>query len=300
MYESYFQLREKPFSLVPDPAFLYLSKKHRLAATLLEYGLVNQTGFVVISGGIGTGKTTLIHQYLGKISFLGKISRRNINIGLISNAHPSFGELMQWVLMAFNLDYAGKGKTALFQAFMEFVSAEYAKQKRTILIIDEAQNLSTETLEELRMLLNLNVGKDQLLQIVLVGQEQLLEKLRRPDLEQFAQRVSVSYRLEPLDREETRQYIRHRLEVAGSEKPDLFTDEACDAVYEYSRGIPRLINTLCDTALVYGFADEKQQIDAALVRDVAKDREAGGLPTPSSEPIHEGGLHVPETEREPG
>lgn len=275
MYETYYQLREKPFALMPDPAFLYLSKKHRIAVTLLEYGLLNQAGFVVISGDIGTGKTTLIHQLLGRMN------RKNINIGLISNSHPSFGELMQWVLMAFGLDYAGKGKTALFQTFMEFIASEYGKRKRTILMIDEAQNLSPETLEELRMLLNVNAGKDQFLQIVLVGQEQLLEKLRRPDLEQFAQRISVSYRLEALDREETRAYIRHRLELAGSAKPELFSDEACEAVFAYSRGIPRLINILCDTALVYGFADDKKQIDAALVRDVAKDREAGGLPTPA-------------------
>lgn len=273
MYESFYHLRERPFALMPDPAFLYLSRKHRLAMTLLEYGLLNQTGFVVISGGIGTGKTTLIHQLLGNLS------RKNLRVGLISNAHPSFGELLQWVLMAFELDYSGKGKTALFQTFMEFVTEQYRKGKRTVLVIDEAQNLSPETLEELRMLINVNVGKDQLLQIVLVGQEQLLEKLRRPDLEQFAQRISVSYRLEPLDRDETRRYIRHRLQAAGSVEPELFSDAACDAVYEQSRGIPRLINVLCDTALVYGFADDRRQIDADLVKDVARDREQGGLPS---------------------
>jgi general secretion pathway protein A len=207
------------------------------------------------------------------------VNRKNMNVGLISNAHPTFGELMQWVLMAFNLDYSGKGKTELFESFMHFVKTDYYKhnQKRTVLIIDEAQNLSPETLEELRMLINVNVGKNQLLQIVLVGQEQLLEKLNRPEMEQLSQRVSVSYRLEPLDQEETQAYIRHRLQVAGSPNPKLFSDEACDIVFEYSRGIPRLINMLCDTALVYGFADELQQIDATLVRDVAKDREAGGL-----------------------
>ena len=275
MYEKYYHLREKPFALMPDPNYLYLSRKHRIAKTLLVYGILNQAGFVVISGGIGTGKTTLIHQLLNLMN------RQNMNVGLISNAHPSFGELMQWVLMAFGLEYAGKGKTALFQTFMEFVTAEYHKHKRTVLIIDEAQNLSPETLEELRMLINVNVGKDQLLQIVLVGQEQLLEKLGSPELEQFAQRISVSYRLETLDRDETRAYIRHRLKVAGSQNPELFSDEACDTVFEYSRGTPRLINVICDTALVYGFADDQQQISASLVQDVAKDREAGGLPVVS-------------------
>lgn len=274
MYESYYHLNDKPFALMPDPAFLFLSRKHRIAKTLLTYGMLNQAGFVVISGGIGTGKTTLIHQLLGLMN------RKNLNIGLISNAHPSFGELMQWVLMAFGLDYASKGKTALFQTFMDFVTSEYQKGKRTVLIIDEAQNLAPETLEELRMLINVNVGKDQLLQIVLVGQEQLLEKLARPELEQFAQRISVSYRLEALDREETRLYIRHRLAMAGCQNAELFTDAACDAVYDHSRGIPRLINVLCDTALVYGFADEQSTINAPLIHDVAKDRELGGLSAP--------------------
>ncbi|QSA97586.1 ExeA family protein [Methylococcus sp. EFPC2] len=273
MYESYYQLKEKPFALMPDPAYLYLSRKHRIAKTLLVYGILNQAGFVVVSGGIGTGKTTLIHQLLGLMN------RKNMNVGLISNAHPSFGELMQWVLMAFNLDYSGKGKTALFQTFMDFVHAEYQKHKRTVLIIDEAQNLSLETLEELRMLINVNVGKDQLLQIVLVGQEQLLDKLNRPELEQFAQRISVSYKLDPLDRQETHNYIHHRLKVAGSQEGDLFTDDGCDAVFQYSRGIPRLINVICDNALVYGFADDQKHIDANLVHEVVKDRELGGLTT---------------------
>lgn len=278
MYENYYHLREKPFALMPDPAYLYLSRKHRIAKTLLIYGILNQAGFVVISGGIGTGKTTLIHQLLGLMN------RKNMHVGLISNAHPTFGELMQWVLMAFGLDYAGKGKTALFQTFMDFVTTEYHKHKRTVLIIDEAQNLATETLEELRMLINMNVGKDQLLQIVLVGQDQLLDKLNRPDMEQFSQRISVSYRLEPLDREETRSYIRHRLKVAGCQDAQLFTDAACDAVYEHSRGVPRLINVICDTALVYGFADDRPHIDASLIHDVVKDREMGGLSTGAKQP----------------
>lgn len=279
MYESYYQLKDKPFALMPDPAFLYLSRKHRIAITMLEYGLLNQAGFVVISGGIGTGKTTLIHQLLGRLS------RKNVIVGLISNAHSGFGELMQWVLMAYGLPYGNKGKTALYQTFVEYISTEYRRNRRTVLIIDEAQNLSLDTLEELRMLINVNSGKDQYLQIVLVGQPQLLEKLRQPELEQFAQRISVSYRLEPLDLEETRTYIRHRLQVAGSRNPELFSDEACDAVFEFSRGIPRLVNVLCDTALVYGFADDKNQIDAALIRDVAKDRADGGLSTFAPTPV---------------
>jgi general secretion pathway protein A len=271
MYERFYKLKEKPFALMPDPGFLFLGKKHRVGVSMLEYGLLNQAGFVVISGGIGTGKTTLIHQLINGMN------RRTVNVGLISNAHPSFGELMEWVLMAFDLKYVGKGKTELFETFGHFMSTQFSKGRRTVLIIDEAQNLSVDTLEELRMLLNVNAGKTQMLQVLLVGQEQLLAKLQLPELEQFAQRVSVCYRLPALDLDETRDYIRHRLSLAGCQDGNLFTDEACAEIYRHSAGIPRLINVLCDTALVYGFADESPQIGADLVRDVAKDRAASGL-----------------------
>lgn len=277
MYLAFYGLREKPFSLLPDPEYLYLGRKHRAALTLLEYGLISQSGFVVISGGIGTGKTTLICRQLADIS------RNRLTVGLIANTHPSFGELLEWVLMAFGLEYSGKGKTALFQTFRDFVLAEYAQRRRTVLIIDEAQNLSVDTLEEIRMLSNVNANKDHILQIILVGQEQLLEKLARPELEQFVQRIAVSYRLGPLEPEETNAYIRHRLRIAGCKNPKLFTDAACASVHGYTKGIPRLINLACDNALVYGFAEDRRLIDADLIRDVVKDREASGLPLASTE-----------------
>ena len=237
MYEHFYGLREKPFSLLPDPEFLYPSHKHRMAMTLLEYGLSNQTSFSVITGGIGTGKTTLIRHLLNQIG-------RDITVGLITNTHRSFGDLLQWVLMAFNLEYAGKDKIALYQIFIDFLIREYARNRRTILIVDEAQNMSPETLEELRMLSNINTGKDQVLQVFLVGQPGLRDTLRRPDLEQFAQRIAVDYHLEGLNAAETREYIRHRIIIAGGD-PDLFEDAACEAIYRHSGGVPRLINLLC-------------------------------------------------------
>ena len=269
MYEHFYGLREKPFSLLPDPEFLYPSHKHRMAMTLLEYGLSNQTSFSVITGGIGTGKTTLIRHLLNQIG-------RDVTVGLITNTHRSFGDLLQWVLMAFNLEYAGKDKIALYQIFIDFLIREYARNRRTILIVDEAQNMSPETLEELRMLSNINTGKDQVLQVFLVGQPGLRDTLRRPDLEQFAQRIAVDYHLEGLNAAETREYIRHRIIIAGGD-PDLFEDAACEAIYRHSGGVPRLINLLCDLTLVYGYAEGAARITATLANDVAQEKRKGGI-----------------------
>ncbi|RMG28434.1 MAG: hypothetical protein D6721_08405 [Gammaproteobacteria bacterium] len=269
MYESYYGFREKPFSLLPDPGFLYFTKKHRLALAMLEYGLANQAGFTVISGEIGTGKTTLIRHLLDRLD-------QELAIGLITNTHQGIGELMQWVLLAFGLDYKDKSPVEMYQALTDYVIEQYAQGRRTVLIVDEAQNLAVETLEELRMLSNINADKDQVLQIILVGQPELREKLRRPELVQFAQRITVDYHLTALDEHETRELIRHRLQVAGG-APDLFTDAACSAVHRYSGGVPRLINLLCDLALVYGFADQCERIDADLVTEVAREKQAGGL-----------------------
>lgn len=269
MYEAHYGFREKPFSLLPDPSFLYLSRKHRMALAMLEYGLANQAGFTVVSGGIGTGKTTLIRHLLNNLE-------QDITVGLISNTHRSFGELLQWILLAFNLDYRDKGKVELYQAFVDFMIQEYARNRRTVLIVDEAQNMAPETLEELRMLSNVNADKDQVLQVVLVGQEELRDTLRRPDLVQFAQRITVDYHLTPLTAEETRDLIRHRLEAAGGD-PELFTEEAAAIAHRFSGGVPRLVNLLCDTALVYGYAEQLERIDADLMQEVVREKQAGGL-----------------------
>lgn len=270
MYEAFYGFREKPFSIIPDPGFLYFSPKHRMAFDLLEYGLMNQAGFNVITGEIGTGKTTLIRHLLGQMG-------PDVTVGLISNTHQSFGELLQWILFAFNLEYRGKEKVEMFHTFLDFLVQQYGQNKRAVLIVDEAQNMAAETLEELRMLSNVNADKDQVLQVILVGQAGLRDTLRRPDLEQFAQRIAVDYHLEALNQDETRTYIRHRINVAGVDDPELFEDAACEAVYQHSQGVPRLINLLCDTALVYGFAEQKTRVDAQIINDVAADKKKGGI-----------------------
>ena len=271
MYEAYYGFKEKPFSLLPDPGFIFPSKKHRMGRSMLEYGLMNQAGFTVITGEIGSGKTTLIRQLLVQIAL-----DQNITVGLVSNTHRSFGELMQWVLLAFKLDYRNKDKVEMYQVFAEFMRREYDVGHRTVLIIDEAQNLSIEAMEELRMLSNINADKDQFLQLVLIGQPGLKDMLRRPELEQFAQRIAIDFHLQTLELQETCEYIRHRLVVAGGD-PNLFEAAACVAVHFYTRGTPRLINVLCDTALVCAFAEQKDRVDADLIHDVVRDKHVGGI-----------------------
>ena len=266
MYESFYGLRKNPFSLLPDPNFLYMGKKHSSAYSMLEYGLVNQAGFTVITGEIGCGKTTLIRHHLDQMG-------QDMTVGLVSNTLMTSDELLQWVLLAFDLDYRGKSKVECFDLFSDFLIDEYAKNRRTVLIVDEAQNLDARTLEELRMLSNINSDSNQVLQLVLVGQPELKHTLHRPDMHQFAQRVAVDYHLEALGREETREYIHHRLSVAGGNR-ELFKSEACYLIYRSTQGIPRLINILCDTALVYGYAENKKVIDAKLLMAVLKDQSA--------------------------
>lgn len=269
MYETHFGLREKPFSLIPDPEFLYLGRGHGIAFSLLQYGVSEQTGFVVITGEVGSGKTTLIRRLLMSAS-------DDLTVGLISNTHASLGDLMTWILKAFDLPAARGNKSERYHRFVDFLIKQYADGKRTILIIDEAQNLKPAMLEEVRMLSNVNADKHFVLQSILVGQPELKETLKRPDLRQFAQRVSVFHDLAPLDRNDTARYIRHRLSVAGG-AGDLFDDDACTVVHHYTFGVPRLINVLCDLALVHAFADERPNVDADIVIDAVDARQASGL-----------------------
>jgi len=267
MYEDFFNLREKPFSLNPDPAFLYLSPRHRTALNVLEYGLARQAGIVVLTGEVGSGKTTLIRHFLGQIG-------DDATVGVITNTHPALGDLLKWIAVAFKLDFKGKESFELYQEFVEFVEAEFSAGRRTILIVDEAQHLDMETLEELRMLSNVNVGKDIMLQTVLSGQPELLDTLKHPELRQFAQRVLVDYHLGALNFAETRAYIEHRIRVAGGD-PNIFTLEAIGGIYYMSGGVPRLINSISDIAMVYAFADDSRQVELQTVLAIIEDRQSG-------------------------
>ncbi len=269
MYNDFYHFTENPFSLLPDPAFLFLGKKHLNALTMLQYGLMKNSGYTVITGEIGSGKTTLARCLLDD-------AEDNTTIGLINNTYQSFGELLCWILMAFGLSYRGKQKIELAEDLLRFIAAEYTSHRRTVLVIDEAQNLSAQALEELRMLTNFNADKYQALQLVLIGQPELRQTLQQSNLKQFSQRISVAYHLQALDKEETMAYIQHRLQAAGGHK-ELFNGEACSMIWENSHGIPRIVNILCDTALAYGFAEKKPYIDAQVILDVVKERDQGGV-----------------------
>jgi general secretion pathway protein A len=269
MYETHFGFREKPFTLLPDPAFLFLGKQHSAALSLLEYSLENEAGFAVLTGAIGSGKTTLIRHVLDHAA-------RDLVVGLVSNTHPNFGELLRWALFAFGVEPKGPDKAALFQTFVNFLLEQYARNRRTVLIIDEAQNLGPDALEELRLLSNVNADKHQILQTILVGQPQLRELLQQPALSQFVQRIAVHFHLDPLNHTETTGYIRHRLALAGGD-PELFDGAACALVYRYSSGLPRVINVICDTALVYGYGAGVSRIGAEVIREVVRDKVRAGL-----------------------
>jgi general secretion pathway protein A len=275
MYERHFGLTTKPFSLTPDPAFLFPSRQHAMAMTMLEYGLESQAAFSLLTGDIGSGKTTLIRHLLRQLG-------DQVVVGLISHTHNRFKSIHDWVLSAFSIVPADDSEVAQYEALVDAFVRTYAKGRRTLLIIDEAQNLSLEVLEELRLLSNVNSERDLILQILLVGQPELRRKLSCPELQQFAQRVSVDFHLRPLDRSETHAYVHHRLEIAGR-RTTLFLPDAIEFAHARTNGVPRLLNQLCDFALLYAFADGRTTIDADLIAQVVRDRGTGvALPAVAS------------------
>lgn len=270
MYEAFYGLKGNPFSIQPDPDFLYFGRRHTYAYAMMEYGITDKAGFIVISGEIGCGKTTLVRHLLNNLS-------PSVTVGLVNNTHREIADLLEWIMLAFGLPYEGLSRVALYDVFQRFLIEQYGLGKSVLLIVDEAQNINPVAFESLRMLSNINADKHQLLQIMLVGQPQLKDMLARPDLEQFAQRIEVDFHIKPFEAADVQSYIQYRLEVAGREAP-LFTPEACARIAEASRGIPRRINILCNTALVYGFSAESERIDLDLVEEVLSDKaEFGAL-----------------------
>jgi len=270
MYASFFGFLEKPFNIIPNPAYLYPSSKHRMAITYLQYGLSENIGFILLTGEIGIGKTTLVRHMLADLN-------AKIEVAVLFNTNFAAEDLVKYVLREFEVEPAGSDKSANMDKLNSFLIHSYSRGKRPLLIIDEAQNLSLEALEEVRMLSNLQTDRDSLLQIMLIGQPELRMRIRDPRLAQLAQRIAVSYHLSPLSADETREYIRHRLRSAGSLRDDIFTPEAMDLVHAKSKGIPRTINILCDAALVYAYADEVPTVDQHLMKQTIEDREEEGV-----------------------
>lgn len=264
VYLDHFGFSERPFSLLPDPNFMFWSAAHLRAFAVLEYGLTTQAPLTVVTGEVGTGKTTLIQALLTQI-------RSNITVGLISNARGDRGALLRWVLNALDVKTPpGADYVSLFQQFQDFVVAEYAAGRHVMLIIDEAQNLGMETLEELRMLTNINSGRDALLQLVLLGQPELREMITRPELRQFAQRVTATYHLNAMDRLTTYNYIRHRLVQVGGTGREI-SPAAIRRVFEASGGVPRMVNKICDLALVYASTSATPRVSLRIVNELLND-----------------------------
>ena len=269
MYKSFYGLKEKPFELLPDPAFFYMSKGHRAALTLLRYSIVTRQAFSVVTGEVGCGKTTLINQILDEMD-------ANTTVGLMSFTYQDSGDMAEWIMMAFGLEYQNQSKAELYDRFVSFLIGEYAQGRQTILFVDEAQNMQVEGLENVRMLSNVNAQKEYLLHLILVGQPELRELLKQEGLRQLTQRVSAAYHLKSMSVAETEEYIRYRLEVAGA-TAEIFSPQARQMIAEASSGIPRVINTICDLALVYGFSDPQTIIDVDIIDAVVQDRRDMGL-----------------------
>lgn len=282
MYEAHFKLQTKPFSLSPDPRFLYFSARHAQAYAMLEYGIREQVGFAVVTGEVGAGKTTLLRKLLGELD-------DQDNIALVSHTHPNLQSVIPTVLDAFGVvvDELPQDDSAQYRFFVDFLLEQYRRGRRSILIIDEAQNLSASALEQLRLLSNVNADGHLLLQTLLVGQPELRETLKRPELRQFAQRISVDFFLPKLSHKDALAYIDHRVEVAGGTS-DLFEANAKTLLAYVAKGLPRMINNLCDMALVYAFGEGKQQVDTRTVMAVIKDKcESGILPMVSMKELRQ-------------
>ncbi len=260
MYEKYFNFSSRPFAMNPDPGFLYPSSQHATALTMLEYAVESQAPFCLLTGEIGSGKTTLLRHFLRSLGM-------GITVGLISNTHSNFRSIHPWVLSSLGISPSVDTDIARYEALMDFFVGEYAKKRRTLLVLDEAHNLSPGILEELRLLSNVNSEKDVSLQVLLIGQPELRDKLAQPELQQFAQRVSVDFHLGPLLLDEARAYIQHRVKVAAGD-PSMFEPEAIAFIHARTGGVPRLINQFCDLALVYAFAESQKEISLKLLQQV--------------------------------
>ncbi|MGQ9647309.1 MAG: ExeA family protein [Thermodesulfobacteriota bacterium] len=270
MYNKFYGFIEKPFEITPDPKFLYLSENHREALAHLTYAVRERKGFTVITGEVGTGKTILIQTLLSKLN-------GTVRTAYLFNPRLDSNEFLQYVCEDLGVKGEKKLKGACLAQLHHFLMDCYARNENVVLIVDEAQNLDLSLLEEIRLLTNLETPKSKLLHVILMGQPELDRILNRPECRQLKQRVSLRHRIQPLNREETREYIQRRLKIAGAIRPNYFSPDAMRAIYRYSKGIPRLINILCDNALLLGYATDQKVIGKSMIREVIRDLEPFSL-----------------------
>ena len=263
MYKKFYGLRENPFSLTPDPDFLYLGRVHKKALAYLTYGLESGTGFIQLTGDIGSGKTTMLKTLLMR-------NRNKINSAFIVNPKATFEQLFRMILYQFSVIEleAHYTKDVLLGKFSDYLIEQSRQNCPVVIIFDEAQNIDISVLEEIRMLSNLETEKKKLVQMIFVGQPELREILLLPKFKQLKQRISIAYHLGPLSRDDTNTYIYHRLMIAGANGRSIFTKSACNEIYSYSNGVPRLINIACDATLLAGYVDEKEVLDKNIVKEV--------------------------------
>jgi putative secretion ATPase (PEP-CTERM system associated) len=264
MYESYFNLTGKPFELVPNPEFLFLSKSHKKAITYLTYGIRERIGFILLTGEIGSGKTTILRNLIKDLN-------DKVVLSKVFNTRVTSEQLLAMINEDFGLDVTNKDRITLLRDLNTFLVEQYVQDNQPILIIDEAQNLTPDLLEEVRLLSNLETERSKLIQIVLVGQPELRQLLNQPSLRQLRQRISMACNLEALTLSETGDYIAHRLEVAGNRDAVIIPPESLEMIFRYSKGIPRLINIICDFLMLSAFAEQVVQIDAEMVREIIGD-----------------------------
>ena len=267
MYKAFYNLKRNPFELTPDPSFLFPTTSHNEALASLYYGVRRRKGFVVMTGEVGTGKTLLVR------CLLQLLKGTNVSYAYVFNSRLSSAEFLQYVAGDFGLPFSGKTKSELLLELGSFLVARHQKELTTLLVADEAHHLSAEVLEEIRLLTNLETAHGKLLQILLVGQPELDEKLDSMELRQLKQRIALRAQLLPLDPEETRGYIQRRLQLAGanSHAGTIFSEETLAEVYRHSRGLPRLINTICENALIGGYARQLRSVPPDIIGEVAAD-----------------------------
>lgn len=263
MYEKYYGFNDRPFNLTPDYKFFYASSKHEEALNCLLLAISERNGFVVITGEIGSGKTTVCRALLNKLD-------QTTKVALVLNTHLGKKELLTTVLEDLEIEYKSTSKTHILSALNKYLLEQASRDVNVVLVIDEAQNLTPSVIEEIRMLSNLETEREKLLQIVLMGQPELKKKLAMPKLEQFRQRVVFHYHLDPLNYDETSEYIKHRLKTAGNSEADIFTKGAIDEIFKFSKGIPRLINLACHNALISGLVCDSRHITVDVARDALK------------------------------